>query len=373
MIKRIKSVLKHSSNCALLSLSGVVGFGLSLSALSLPNQAIANTGIASPSGSEFTADAEKFNAFVQALKAEALGKGYDKDLVETAFQDIKFKPKVIKADRGQPEFVETLETYLPKRVTQWTVDKARNMYKQHKTLLDEIGEEFGVQPRFIVALWGLESAFGKYQGNMPLVSSLVTLSYDGRRGAFFKKELWHALDIVQKGEASIEQLKGSWAGAIGQVQFMPSSFKAYAVDYDGDGIKDVWKNQADVFASAANYLKSVGWNNNLTWGRQVKLPQGFDFNQAVPTKTKGRSDWLKKWHATERSLADWQALGVRKMDGSNLPTRDIKAAMLLPDGKNGRAYLAYDNYKVLMHWNRSYYFVTTVGYLADRIGYPAIK
>lgn len=319
------------------------------------------------------ADEEKFNQFVVELRAEALDKGYSASLVEKAFADVKFKPKIIKADRNQPEFVETLETYLPKRVPEWKVERARAKYKEHKELLDKIGADYGVQPRFIVALWGLESNFGKIQGNDPVISSLVTLSYDGRRGAFFKRQLWDALDIVQTGQAPFEKLKGSWAGAMGQAQFIPSSFKAYAVDYDKDGIKDIWSNPADVFASAANYLKSEGWNDNLTWGRQVKVPADFDFDLAIPKSTNGRSHWLKKWKETEVDLATWQARGVRRMDGSDLPNVNLKAAMLIPDGKKGRVYLAYDNYKVLMHWNRSYYFVTTVGYLADRIGYPAVK
>ncbi|MCU4675749.1 lytic murein transglycosylase [Catenovulum sp. 2E275] len=322
---------------------------------------------------DFTADEAHFNQFVADLKAEAIEKGYDTNMVEQAFADIKFKPKVIAADRGQPEFVETLETYLAKRVTDWTVKKAREEYKNHKDLLDKIGEKYGVQPRFIVALWALESGFGKYQGTMPVISSLVTLSYDKRRSAFFKAQLWDALDIVKNGDASLEQLKGSWAGAIGQVQFIPSSFKAYAVDFDGDGIKDVWKNKADVFASAANYLSSEGWNNDLTWGRQVKVPENFNFDYAIPTKTNGRSAWLKSWQETQASLSEWQKRGVRRMDGSDLPVVDIEAAMVQPDGPKGRIYLAYDNYKVLMHWNRSYYFVSSVGVLADRIGYPAIK
>ncbi|WP_026052611.1 lytic murein transglycosylase [Gayadomonas joobiniege] len=316
---------------------------------------------------------QKFESYVQDLKQEALDRGYDQALIEQAFTGIEFKEKVVEADRNQPEFVETLETYLPKRVPEWKVQQARAKYKEHKELLEKIAAEYGVQARFIVALWGLESNFGRIQGNLPLVPSLVTLSYDGRRGAFFKKQLWYALDIVKNGEAPLEKLKGSWAGAMGQAQFIPSSFNAYAVDYDGDGIKDIWQNQADVFASAANYLKQEGWNDNLTWGRQVKVPADFDFSNAVPQKTNGRSAWLKKWRETERSLADWQALGVRRMDGRDLPSVDIKAAMLIPDGPKGRVYLAYDNYKVLMHWNRSYYFVTTVGYLADRISYPPIR
>ncbi|AWB67929.1 lytic murein transglycosylase [Saccharobesus litoralis] len=315
----------------------------------------------------------EFDKYVAGLKSQALAKGYEQGIVEQAFSNVVFKKKVVKADRNQPEFVETLETYLPKRVPEWKVKKARDLYKKHQVMLEKIGQQYGVQPRFIVALWGLESAFGKYQGKYPLISSLVTLCFDGRREAFFKKELWNALDILQYEKVPYEKLKGSWAGAMGQVQFMPSSFKAYAVDYDGDGIKDVWGNMGDVFASAANYLANEGWNDDLTWGRQVKVPSGFDFEHAVPQKTRGRSHWLEQWNKTEKTLAQWQALGVRRADGSDLPKVDIKAAMMIPDGEKGRIYLAYDNYKVLMHWNRSYYFVTTVGYLSDRIAYPKVN
>ncbi len=330
--------------------------------------------VASPAvEAEVDAEQIRFNEYVASLKKEALERGFNADLVDKAFTGAKLRKKVIKADKTQPEFIETLETYIPKRVPDWKVKKARKLYKDNKELLEKIGKEYGVQPRFIVALWGLESNFGKIQGRFPVVSSLITLSFDGRREAFFKKELWAAMDIVQNQGVEFENFKGSWAGAMGQTQFMPSSYKAYAVDYDGDGVKDIWQTPADVFASAANYLKTRGWNDNLTWGRQVKLPEAFDFTNVVPKSTNGRKDWLNKWGKTERNLADWEKLGVTRTDGSPLPKVNVTAAMMIPDGKKGRAYLAYDNYKVLMHWNRSYYFVSTVGYLADRIGYPAIK
>lgn len=316
---------------------------------------------------------QRFEAYVAALKVEALDKGFRQDIIDTAFVNLKLRKKVVKADRSQPEFVETLETYLPKRVSEWKIKKARKLFKKHHALLTQVGDEYGVQPRFIVSLWGLETNFGSFQGGHSVIASLVTLSFDGRREAFFKKELWAALDIIQNQGVSIDKFKGSWAGAMGQTQFMPTSYQAYAVDYDKDGVKDIWNNHADVFASAANYLKTRGWNDELTWGRQVKLPDGFNFAHVVPKSTKGRSDWLNKWADTERSLAEWQKLGVRKMDGKDLPNAAISAAIMIPDGEKGRAYLAYDNYKVLMHWNRSYYFVSTVGYLADRIAYPAIK
>ena len=314
-----------------------------------------------------------FDVYVAALKKEALEKGYDEALVDQALATAKFKKKVISADKNQPEVKETLETYLPKRVPQWKIDRARKLYKENQDVLEKVAKEYGVQARFIVALWGLESNFGKIQGGHSVIASLVTLAFDGRRETMYKNQLWAALDILKEGHITLDKFKGSWAGAMGQTQFMPTSFNAYAVDYNGDGRKDIWTTEEDAFASIANYLKQAGWNDDLTWGRQVKLPEGFDNSNILKRGTKTRSQWLEYWKDSERSLADWQALGVRKMDGSDLPNVDITAAMVMPDDVNGRMYLAYDNYKALMHWNRSYYFATSVGYLSDRIGYPAIK
>ena len=316
---------------------------------------------------------EKFDEYVANLKQEATQKGYDSQLIEDAFATAKFKKKVISADKSQPEVVETLETYLPKRVPQWKIDRARKLYAENKDVLEQVAKEFGVQARFIVALWGLESNFGKIQGGHNVISSVVTLAFDGRRETMYKNQLWAALDILKAGHITLDKFNGSWAGAMGQTQFMPTSFNAYAVDYDNDGRKDIWTTEADAFASIANYLKQAGWNDDLTWGRQVQLPEGFDNTNILKRGTRNRSQWLEFWSDSERSLAEWQALGVRKMDGTNLPNVDVTAAMVMPDDVNGRMYLAYDNYKALMHWNRSYYFATSVGYLSDRIGYPAIQ
>ena len=314
-----------------------------------------------------------FDVYVAALKKEALEKGYDESLFDQALATAKFKKKVISADKNQPEVKETLETYLPKRVPQWKIDRARKLYKENQEVLEKVAKEYGVQARFIVALWGLESNFGKIQGGHSVIASLVTLAFDGRRETMYKNQLWAALDILKEGHSTLDKFKGSWAGAMGQTQFMPTSFIAYAVDYNGDGRKDIWTTEEDAFASIANYLKQAGWNDDLTWGRQVKLPEGFDNSSILKRGTRTRSQWLEYWKDSERSLADWQAIGVRKMDGSDLPNVDVTAAMVMPDDVNGRMYLAYDNYKALMHWNRSYYFATSVGYLSDRIGYPAIK
>lgn len=300
---------------------------------------------------------EGFTAYVEQIKQEALADGYKAETLETAFAGVQFYQRSVKADRNQPEFKLTLDTYLPRAVPEWKAKKAVEMYEQHRELLEKIGAEYGVQPRFIVALWGIETNFGSFTGGMDVISALTTMAYEGRREEFFKKELWHALTIVEEGHIPIEQMKGSWAGAMGQAQFMPSSFMSYAVDYDGDGRKDIWGSQGDVFASAANYLKSVGWRDDVTWGRQVQLPEEFDTELASLN--------------VKKPLSEWQELGVRRYDGGDLPKRDdIEASVVIPDDKQGRVFLAYNNYDALMRWNRSHYFVAAVGYLSDRIRFP---
>lgn len=301
----------------------------------------------------FAADPAGFPDYVEQLKLEARSEGFSESTLERAFTDAEFYQRAVSADRNQPEFKLTLDTYLPKAVPDWKVRQGIEMYNQHRELLEEIGAAYGVQPRFIVALWGVETNFGRFTGNFKVVSALATMAYEGRREAFFKKQLMQALEIIEAGHIDPEQMRGSWAGAMGQTQFMPSSFLAYAVDYDQDGKIDIWNSQGDVFASAANYLKSAGWDDSKTWGRQVRLPSDFDVSLA------GRQN--------KRSLADWQALGVRRYDGSDLPTRDITAGLVIPDDEDGRVYLSYTNWDVLMDWNRSNYFVVVVGHLADRI------
>jgi membrane-bound lytic murein transglycosylase B len=319
-----------------------------------------------------TLSEEGFKEYVTELKKEALTQGFDQSVIDESFEKATFHKRAVVADRKQPENVETLDTYLPKRVPSWKVKKARALYKEHQDILTSIGNDYGVQPRFIVALWGLETNFGKFTGGYNVISALSTLAYEGRREAFFKKQLWAALTILEEGHIKINDMKGSWAGAMGQNQFMPTSFLAYAVDGDGDGKKDIWQNQVDIFASMANYLQKEGWSDELTWGRQVKLPKDFDTSLAIPRNTGSRKNWLKAWSETEQTLSQWQALGVRRTDGTNLPNVAIKAALVFPDGEEGRAYLAYDNYKSLMHWNLSYYFVSSVGHLSDRIKFPPI-
>ena len=209
---------------------------------------------------------EKFDQYVLMLKAEAIEKGFSATLVERAFATATFRKKAVKADKNQPEFKLTLDRYLKTRVPDWKVKQAVAKYKEHQVTLEQVEKEYGVQGRFIVALWGNESNFGAIQGKFPVISALTTLAFDGRREAFFKKQLFAALQILEEGHIELDKFVGSWAGAMGQSQFMPTSFLNYAVDHDGDGKKDIWGNKADVFASIANFLKQEGWNGDYTWG-----------------------------------------------------------------------------------------------------------
>ncbi|WP_232230646.1 lytic murein transglycosylase [Alteromonas sp. RW2A1] len=303
--------------------------------------------------SVFAAGESDFNAYVKSLKNEALEQGFSSTLLDRAFNDITFRPTAVKADKNQPEKKITLDDYIVSRVPDWKAEQAVQQYLSNRALLDKIGEEYGVQPRFIVALWGNESNFGKIQGSYSVLSALASLAYEGRREALFKKNFFAALTILDQGHIPIDSFKGSWAGALGQTQFMPLSFLTYAVDYDGDGKKDIWGTPADVFASIANYLSSEGWDDSGTWGRQVRLTQD------VPISG------LSK--ANMRPLSYWQEQGVRRFDGSDLPKVDVKASLIMPDGKSGRIYLVYNNFHTLMKWNRSSYFGVSVGYLSERI------
>lgn len=305
----------------------------------------------------FAEDKIEFSEYVKSLKQEARELGISEQTLESAFANVEYKPRAIKADKNQPEKKLTLDEYIPRAVPDWKIKQAKSLYKKHYNDLHRIGKQYGVQPRFIVALWGVESNFGKLTGGYNVIDALTTLAYDGRREAFFKKETMAALTILEEKHISIENMKGSWAGAMGQSQFMPSSFVNYAVDGNGDGKKDIWNTKADVFASAANYLKSHGWNDTYTWGRQVQVPVGLS------SSLQGRQQEKAK------TLQQWNELGVRRLNGAPLPktSEEIDAWLIAPDDEGGRAYLIYENYQVLMKWNRSYYFGLAVSHLADQI------
>ncbi|MFC3023414.1 lytic transglycosylase domain-containing protein [Vibrio zhugei] len=296
-----------------------------------------------------------FDKYVEGLKQEARQEGISEKILKEAFSDVKYRPRAVVADRNQPEKKLTLDEYIPRAVPTWKVEKAKALYKKYYPQLQAIGAKYGVQPRFIVALWGVESNFGTFTGGYSVIDALSTMAYDGRREAFFRNQTMAALKILQQGHIDASHMKGSWAGAMGQCQFMPSSFLSFAADGDGDGKKDIWESKADVFASTANYLSQSGWKEHRTWGRQVKLPKGFDVGLAGRNAEKGKY------------LAEWNKLGITRYDGRALPAlkHDIKAWLIVPDDEKGRVYLVYNNYNVLMKWNRSYYFALAVSHLAD--------
>lgn len=306
------------------------------------------------SSSAFSAD-EGFDEYVSGLKVEARSNGISESIINSAFDNIQYTERAVKADKNQPEKKLTLDEYIPRAVPDWKVKQANRLYQEHKTALDRIGREYGVQPRFIVALWGVESNFGRLMGSYNVVEALSTLAYDGRREAFFRKQVMAALQILNEGHITPENMKGSWAGAMGQPQFMPTSFLTYAVDGNNDGKVDIWQSVDDVFASAANYLKMSGWNDEYTWGRQVKLVSPVNSALKGVEKEKGKS------------LADWQSIGVRKLNGEPLPDVAINAWLVQPDDNHGRAYLVYGNYQTLLKWNRSHYFALAVSHLADKV------
>ncbi len=298
--------------------------------------------------------APDFSVWLEDLREEAAAAGISAATLDAALEGIEPLPRIIKYDRQQPEFTQTLEQYVASRVSSQRIERGRQMLAEHGSLLREIGRRYGVQPRFIVALWGIESNYGRHTGNIPVIQALVTMAFDERRAAYFRRELLHALHIADQGHIALEQMKGSWAGAMGQCQFMPSTFRGYAVDYDGDGRIDIWNSIPDVLASAANYLARNGWKDDHTWGRPVSLPADFDPQLAGLDQRK--------------SLRSWNALGVRRVNGRALPIRpDLRPSLILPDGPNAQAFLVYQNFRVLMIWNRSQAFAVAVGTLAERV------
>jgi membrane-bound lytic murein transglycosylase B len=261
---------------------------------------------------------------------------------------------VIELDHRQPEHTMSFAEFIAKFVTQQRKDTMRRALAENWPLLERVFRAYGVEPRFVVALWGIESDFGKSTGSYLVPAALATLAYEGRRGPMFRAELIAALRILDEGDIAPDAMLGSWAGAMGQCQFMPSTFLNYAVDFDGDGRRNIWDDRADVAGSIANYIARLGWRGNEGWGQQAWVPENFD------TRLAGLDN--------RRPLGDWARLGVRMTGGGAAVGREVEASLLLPDGPGGQALLVYDNFRTIMRWNKSTYFAATVGYLADSVG-----
>lgn len=302
-----------------------------------------------------SAQAEDFQSWLKDFKAEASQKGISEDLLEDAFENVQPIERIIELDRKQPEGTMTFAKYRQRVISDARIKQGRRLYKKHKKLLDSISEQYDVPPQYIVSLWGIETSYGNNTGGFSVISALATLAHDGRRSKFFRGELISALKIVLQGHISLSKMKGSWAGAMGQNQFMPSSFFSFAVDGDGDGKRDIWTSLPDVFASTANYLSKSGWRGDERWGRPVKLPASFSKNLLGLD--------------TKKTVNQWSDLGVQTLYGHPLPQADLRGSVIAEDGLDGDAFLVYHNFNVTLKWNRSKYFATSVGLLADQIAY----
>jgi peptidoglycan lytic transglycosylase B len=305
----------------------------------------------------FAADSGDFETWLRGMRHDAMAQGIKAATLDRAFAGVRPIPRIIELDHSQPETTLTFTQYIERVVPPARREAAHRHYLENKPLLDEIGRRYGVQPRYIVALWGIETDFGRTIGTYPVIAALATLAYDGRRAAFFRRELINALRIIQDDNIDPARMIGSWAGAMGQSQFMPSSFLSYAVSYRGKGAPDIWARKDDVFASIANYLSRSGWHGDQPWGEAVKAPANLDSSQIGPTHKK--------------TVAEWAALGVRRADGSALPKAEpgshLRSALVQPGGSDGPSFLVYDNFSVIMRWNNSSYFAVAVGYLADSV------
>jgi len=301
---------------------------------------------------------DDFAACLVRLERTALDSGIRQNTVETVLATVEPLERVIQADRNQPEFVATFADYLGRRVTEERVGRGRALYAEHRALLDRLTQRYGVPGQYIVAFWGLETNYGAYLGNVPVFDSLSTLACDARRSTYFTGQLIDALRIVDRGDVPHDTMLGSWAGAMGQTQFMPSAYLEYAVDGDGDGRADLWRSTADALTSAANFLSNLGWRPGERWGREVLLPDGIDYGIAGLDQ--------------KSSLASWRELGLTDVARRPIPALDMEAALLVPAGRSGPAFLVYDNFEVIMRWNRSEFFALAVGHLADRIAGGAV-
>lgn len=297
------------------------------------------------------------DAWVQAFRPRALAAGIPAATFDAAMRGVAFNPKVIDRDRNQNEFTKTIWDYLDTAVSDDRIALGQQALATNRALLDRIEATYGVDKEIVAAVWGLESAYGTFRGDLPVIGSLATLAYDGRRAAFFEGELIAALRIIDGGHVS--DFRGSWAGASGHTQFMPTSWESFAVDFDGDGKRNLWSDDpADALASTAAYLRHWGWQKGALWGLEVRLPDGFDYDQTT--------------EAVKKPVADWAALGVTPMAGGPLPDHG-PASILLPGGSRGAAFLIFANFQVIEKYNTADAYVIGIGHLADRLkGGPAI-
>lgn len=288
-----------------------------------------------------------FSQWREQFRAEALAAGISAATFDQAFAGVQPDPAVIEADRSQPEFTRPVWQYLEGAISPQRVRSGRRLLSEHATTLDQIEARYGVDRETLVAVWGLESSFGQIMGDKSVIRSLATLAHEGRRPAFAKSQLIAALEILQHGDVAPQRMRGSWAGAMGQTQFIPTTYNTHAVDFDGDGKRDIWNSSADALASAAHYLQASGWKQGKAWGFEVELPEGFDYALADTE--------------IRKPLAEWRSLGLRNLPGDQ---EEASASLLLPAGHRGPAFLIMDNFRAILRYNNSSAYALAIGLLA---------
>ncbi len=307
--------------------------------------------IASPSGWESYTDSLQEKMKKQEISTSTINK---------IFLQIKYLSHTVSNDSSQAEFIKTFENYYSKRITEKRIQAGKIAWKKHRLLLNRAYKKFGIHPRYLLSFWGLETNYGKTKGKNQLLSALTSLAFDGRRRTFFEKQLFAVARAIDKKKLPLKNLTGSWAGAFGHFQFMPTTYESYAIDGDGDGKIDLVNNIPDAVFSAGNYLSKMGWAREKTWGREVVATKKFD--------------WKKYKEGEKKTLKDWDKLGIRKANKQRLPSVDIEAKLIVPQGSSGVLFLVYDNFNRIMKWNRSTFYAITVGRLADRIaGFEKLK
>lgn len=295
----------------------------------------------------------EFQVWLTNFKQQAKSQGISQPTLDRAFADVRLNQRVLELDQRQPEFTRTFWQYFEATVTDWRIKKGIELYEENRPLLDEVTQKYGIPGRFLVAFWGMETNYGGFTGNIPIIEALATLAYNPRRSEFFTNQLIYALRILDEGHIPFEQMKGSWAGAMGQTQFMPYNYLRYSVDGDNSGRKDLWNSLPDVFHSSGNFLNKLGWNKEENWGREVQLPTPFNYALADGS--------------TRRSLSEWREMGITLADGRPVPNIDMQAALLMPSDYRGPVFLVYNNFFVIKRWNNSNSYALAVGHLADRL------
>lgn len=294
-----------------------------------------------------------FSSWIVDFKEQALASGLSEATLDAAFADVKLNPRVLKADAYQPEFSKPIWAYLDGAASAYRIKKGGEALVNHTDLFKELQTKYEVQSRFIVAIWGLETSYGAITGDYSVIEALATLAFNSRRSKFGRTQLMAALEIIEAGDKTPEGLTGSWAGAMGHGQFIPTTYLAYAVDHDGDGKRDIWGNHGDVFASISNYLTQSGWQPGQDWGREVKVPEGFDYAEAD--------------RGTLKTMTHWREVGVTFVNGEPVPEVDRSASIIVPAGHRGPAFLIFQNFRAILRYNNSTAYALAIGLIADQV------